>query len=75
MTLSRRSALFLLAFGVWSWVIWPMFLRNIWADPRSFAPGPTAFFVVHALLTAASLAFGTIIGVIGWRAWVTRRRS
>ncbi|MBM7770172.1 intracellular septation protein A [Actinokineospora baliensis] len=70
--MSRRAALFLVGFGVWSWVIWPMFLRNIWVDPRSFAPGPTGFFLVHALLTAASLLFGTMIGVIGWRAW---RRS
>ena len=29
MVLSRRSAGFLLAFGVWSWIIWPTFLRNI----------------------------------------------
>ncbi|WP_018682672.1 SCO4848 family membrane protein [Actinokineospora enzanensis] len=75
MTLSRRSALFLLAFGLWSWVIWPMFLRNVWVDPRSWADGPTGFFVVHALLTAASLLFGTIIGVIGWRAFRARRGS
>ena len=36
--LTRRSAGFLLAFGVWSWIIWPTFLRNIWGDDRSFAP-------------------------------------
>ncbi|SDD17676.1 SCO4848 family membrane protein [Actinokineospora iranica] len=76
MTLTRRASLFLLAFGIWSWVIWPTFLKNIWADPRSWTDGaPTGFFVVHALLTAASLLFGTIIGVIGWRAWIARRRS
>ncbi|GAA3018057.1 SCO4848 family membrane protein [Actinokineospora globicatena] len=67
--MSKRSALFLVGFGVWSWLIWPNFLRNIWSDPRSFDGGPTGFFVVHALLTAASLLFGTMIGVIGWRAW------
>jgi hypothetical protein len=67
--LSRRSAWFLLAFGVWSWIIWPTFLKNIWADPRSFAPGggATGFLVVHALLTGASLAFGTAIGWLGAR--------
>jgi hypothetical protein len=67
--LSRRSAGFLLAFGVWSWIIWLTFLRNIWADDRSFAPsgGPTGFLLVHALLTGASLAFGTTIGWIGYR--------
>ena len=69
MVLSRRSAGFLLAFGVWSWIIWPTFLRNIWGDDRSFAPsgGPTGFLVVHAVLTVASLAFGTAIGVLGYR--------
>jgi hypothetical protein len=74
--LTRRSAGFLLAFGVWSWIIWPTFLRNIWADDRSFAPGggPTGFLVVHALLTAASLAFGTAIGVLGARG-LKRSRS
>jgi hypothetical protein len=69
MLLSRRVAGFLLAFGVWSWIIWPTFLKNIWNDDRSFAPGggATGFLVVHALLTVASLAFGTAIGVLGYR--------
>lgn len=67
MTLSRRVAWFLIAFGVWSWVIWPTFLRNIWKDPRSWQHGMTAFFAVHLLLTLASLALGTAIGVLGIR--------
>ena len=37
----------LVAFGVWSWVIWPTFLKNIWADHRSWNHGMTAFFGVH----------------------------
>lgn|GEM_PF-607641 len=66
--LSRRWSAFLLGFGVWSWVIWPTFLRNISHDPRaSHAGHPTGFFVVHALLTAASLTFGTAIGLLGLR--------
>jgi intracellular septation protein A len=77
MVLSRRWSAFLLAFGVWSWVIWPTFLRNIWADDRSFGPGPdggpTGFLIVHALLTGASLAFGTAIGVLGARGLARRR--
>ncbi|MFB9428851.1 SCO4848 family membrane protein [Streptoalloteichus tenebrarius] len=75
MTLSRRSSLFLLAFAVWTWVIWPNFLRNIWNDPRSWTDGggPTSFFTVHLLLVLASLAFGTVIGVIGWRGWRAAR--
>lgn len=66
---------FLLAFGVWSWVIWPVFLRNIAADPRSFTAGaPTAFFLVHLVLTVVSLAFGTAIGIIGLRGVLAARR-
>lgn len=65
--LSRRVAWFLVAFGVWSWVIWPTFLKNIWKDPRSWDHGMTAFFTVHLLLTVASLALGTAIGVLGIR--------
>lgn len=76
MRLSRAISWFLLAFGVWSWVIWPVFLRNIAADPRSFHAGaPTAFFLVHLVLTVVSLAFGTAIGVIGLRGVLANRRS
>lgn len=67
---------FLLAFGVWSWVIWPVFLRNIAADPRSFHAGsPAAFFLVHLVLTVVSLVLGTVIGGIGIRGLVAARRT
>lgn len=68
MVLTRRTGWLLLAFGVWSWIIWPTFLRNIWQDGRSWHDGPTTFFLVHAVLTVSSLAFGTAIGWLGWRA-------
>jgi hypothetical protein len=67
--LSRRWSAFLLAVGVWSWIIWPTFLRNIWKDDRSFDNGPTAFLLVHVALTIVSLIIGTLVGVLGWRAW------
>jgi hypothetical protein len=73
--LSPAVSWFLLVFGVWSWVIWPVFLSNIAADPRSFQAGsPTAFFLVHLVLTVVSLAFGTAIGVIGLRGVLASRR-
>ena len=77
MTLSRRVSLFLLAFGVWSWIIWPTFLGNIWSDDRSFGPtgAPTGFLVVHVVLTAASLLFGTAIGILGARGFLATRRA
>jgi hypothetical protein len=65
--LGRVASWFLTIFGVWTLIIWPRFLKAIWDDSRSWSNGPTSFFVVHALLTAASFAAGIAIGVIGWR--------
>lgn len=73
MTFSRRSAGFLLLVGVFQWIVWPTFLKNIWADPRSFSNGPTAFLVVHAVLTAVQLVLATGLLVLGWRG--LRRRT
>lgn len=68
MTLSRRWSVFLLLFGVWSWVIWPTFIHNIANDPRAFTGDrPHAFFVVHLVLTLVSLTLGTAIGWLGMR--------
>jgi hypothetical protein len=64
--LSRRWAWFLLAVGVWSWIIWPRFAVAIWDDPRSWhGSTPTGFLWVHALLIGMSLAIGTAVGVLG----------
>jgi hypothetical protein len=75
MVVSKRVAWFLVAFGVWSWIIWPTFLKNIWKDPRSWHHGMTAFFGVHLVLTIVSLTLGTIIGVLGILALRTRPRT
>ena len=78
MVLSRRWSVFLVAVGVWTWLIWPRFGLAIWKDDRSFAGGaPTSFLWVHALLIVASLAIGTTVGVLGVRGWraTTRRTS
>jgi hypothetical protein len=64
---SKRVSWFLLLFGVWSWIIWPTFLKNIWADDRSWNHGMTSFFAVHLVLTVVSLVLGTVIGVLGIR--------
>ncbi|BCJ42972.1 hypothetical protein GCM10010168_02880 [Actinoplanes ianthinogenes] len=70
MVITRRWAAFLMAVGVWTWVIWPRFAVAIYKDDRSFDGGtPTAFLVVHALLIGASLIIGTTVGVLGVRAW------
>lgn len=69
--MSRRVSGFLLAVGVWTWVIWPVFVKNIWKDDRSFGPGhtPTSFLLVHLVLAGVSLLIGTIVAAIGWRGW------
>jgi hypothetical protein len=74
--LSRRWSAFLVAVGLWTWLIWPRFGLAIWNDDRSFSGGsPTAFLWVHALLIAASLAIGTAAGFLGVRGWRAARRK
>jgi hypothetical protein len=73
--MSKRVSWFLVAFAVWSWVIWPVFLKNIWKDPRSWHHGMTAFFGVHLVLTVVSIVLGTIIGWLGVRGLVRAARS
>ncbi|KWV29346.1 SCO4848 family membrane protein [Micromonospora rifamycinica] len=81
MVLSRGWSLFLVGVGVWSWVIWPRFGLAIWNDPRSWAEGtvgagaPTGFLWIHALLIAASLAIGTVVGALGARGWWAGRQA
>lgn len=67
MVLSKPASWFLVLFGAWSWVIWPTFLKNIWADPRSFDGGPQPFLLVHLVLVVVSLVLGTAIGALGVR--------
>lgn len=65
MRIGRATSAFLLLFGIWTWILWPNFLRNIWKDDRSWNDGPTAFFLVHLALTVVSFAAGNAIGWIG----------
>lgn len=77
MRMSRPVSLFLLAFGVWSWVIWITFVRNLWDSDEAWAAdgSPTAFFAVHLTLAIVSFVLGTIIGVLGWRGLRGRRSA
>ncbi|HEV2891114.1 MAG TPA: hypothetical protein VGX28_12135 [Frankiaceae bacterium] len=75
MVMSRRVSAFLLLVGVWTWAIWPNFLKNIWKDDRSWSDGPTAFFLVHLVLVVVSLLIGTGVGAIGWRGWRASSRT
>ncbi|MFF0446982.1 SCO4848 family membrane protein [Streptomyces sp. NPDC004609] len=71
MKLSRRVSWFLLAFGVWSWVIWVTFAKNLFKDASGLAfddaGNPTAYLWVHLALAVTSFILGTAVGVIGFR--------
>ncbi|GAA2626657.1 hypothetical protein GCM10010307_14790 [Streptomyces vastus] len=71
MKLSRPVSWFLLAFGVWSWVIWITFVKNLWADGSGLAfddaGDPTGYFWVHLTLAVVSFVLGTVVGFIGLR--------
>lgn len=75
--MSRGTSFFLLAFGVWSWIIWITFARNLWASDNAWNSdgSPTSFFFVHAALTVVSFVLGTVIGIIGWRGWRATRTT
>jgi hypothetical protein len=77
MRVSRSIAWFMVVFGIWSWVIWPTFVVNVSADPRSWGPtgGPTAFWTVHFVIAVISFICGTAFGVIGIRAMLAARRA
>jgi hypothetical protein len=78
MKLSRPVSWFLLAFGVWSWVIWVTFVKNLIKDSSGLAfenGDPTAYFWVHLTLAVVSFVLGTVIGVIGLRGLRALRRK
>ena len=76
--LTRKSAAFLVAAGLWPLLVWPNFVRVVVTDERAFDDdGPTAYLIVHVALAVGSMAFGVglvVLGVLAWRAArVTRR--
>lgn len=74
--MTPRISVFLLLFGVWSWIIWITFVKNLTASDNAFdaAGSPTPFFWVHLVLAVVSFILGTIIGVIGWRGLRANKR-
>jgi hypothetical protein len=79
MKLSRAVSVFLLAFGVYSTLIWTTFVKNLFADVSGLAfdaaGDPTAFFWVHLGLAVTSFGLGVAIGVIGLRGLLAARRA
>ncbi len=67
MELPVAWSLLLLVSAVWSFVIWPPFLRRVLKDDRSrdAAGKPTTFLRVHVILISISLALAVTVGVLG----------
>lgn len=66
---TRRTAVLLVAAGLWPLLVWPNFVRVIATDDRAFDDGPTAYLIVHVTLAVVSMAFGVVLVAIGVRAW------
>ena len=65
--MTRRTAGFLVAAGLWPLLIWPNFVRVVATDDRAFDGGPTAYLVVHVALAVVSMALGVALVVVGAR--------
>ena len=79
MTLSRNWSVFLVLAGAFNLVIWPRFALAIWDDQRAWTreigqSSPTSFLLVHAVLIVTAVAIGTVIVVLGVRAFMADRR-
>ncbi|PRY56547.1 hypothetical protein B0I28_109196 [Glycomyces artemisiae] len=79
MKLSRGVSVFLLAFGVWSLIVWSTFVKNLFKDVSGLAfdaaGDPTGYFWVHLALAVTSFGLGVAIGVIGLRGLLASRRA
>ena len=64
MTVSRRTAWFLLGVAVWMAFVWGTFIRNL-ADEEG---RPTGFYVAHTILIIVDLAIAAVLAVIALRA-------
>jgi hypothetical protein len=65
--LSRRTALLLVAAGLWPLLVWPNFVRVVWTDEQAFDGGPTAYLLVHLALAAGSMLLGVAVLLVGAR--------
>jgi len=77
--LSRNWSVFLVLAGAFNWVIWPRFAMAIWNDQRAWSgdigqSSPTSFLLVHAVLIATAFAIGTVILILGGRAFLADSR-
>lgn len=71
--MSKASAKFLVAAGVFNVVIWPRFAKAIVDDDRAWSgdhwgSAPTSFLWVHAVLITTAVVVGLGVLLVGVRA-------
>ena len=69
-TISRRSAWFLLVVALWMTFVWGTFIRNLANEEGR----PTGFYVAHTVLIVVDLAIAAVLAVVAIRALRSLRR-
>lgn len=69
MKLPLILSLILILAGIWSFIVWPPFLRRVLKDPRARDENgrATRFLTVHIMLVSISMILGIATLVIGIR--------
>lgn len=69
MELSTPLALVLLIAGLWSLMVWPVFLKRVLKDPqaRDANGAPTRFMTTNLMMISTAIIFALATAVIGVR--------
>ncbi|GAA1921875.1 hypothetical protein GCM10009688_28580 [Arthrobacter gandavensis] len=72
MELSTPLALVLLIAGLWSLMVWPVFLKRVLKDPqaRDANGAPTRFMTTNLMMISTAIIFALATAVIGVRGLV-----
>jgi len=70
--LSTPLALVLLIAGLWSLMVWPVFLKRVLKDPqaRDANGAPTRFMTTNLMMISTAIIFALATAVIGVRGLV-----
>ncbi len=65
--MTTAAGILLLIIAVWSFIVWPAFLRRVVRDPRSQSQDGkvSKFLVVHIVLVTISLVLALVGAVFG----------
>lgn len=72
MELSTPLALVLVIAGLWSLLVWPVFLKRVLKDPqaRDANGAPTRFMTTNLMMISTAIIFALATAVIGIRGLV-----